>query len=39
MALIESHKRKALELTELYNEQKDKLDKANKKFMEVQFIY
>eukprot|EP00833_Pecoramyces_ruminatium_P005361 jgi/Orpsp1_1/1179393/evm.model.c7180000069144.1 len=38
MALIESHKRKALELTELYNEQKDKLDKANKKFMEMNNI-
>ncbi|ORX79070.1 hypothetical protein BCR32DRAFT_206138 [Anaeromyces robustus] len=38
MSLIETHKRKALELTELYNEQKDKLDKANKKFIEMSNI-
>jgi len=38
LAQIESHKRKALELTELCNEQKDKLDKANKKFIELNNI-
>ncbi|OUM69680.1 hypothetical protein PIROE2DRAFT_37965, partial [Piromyces sp. E2] len=35
LALIESHKKKALELTEICNEQKDKLEKTNKKFIEM----
>ncbi|ORX58550.1 hypothetical protein BCR36DRAFT_580163 [Piromyces finnis] len=38
LSLIELHKKKALELTEVCDEQKEKLEKINKKFIEMNNI-